>query len=517
MLSACIRVWLIAEQYFIADLFVHTDNFVERDWIMGWFKALFETRTRLRWVCLSAAMSLLVILTSSSFCASHSSGYSCYISEQGDGGQNGTSLSDAYAWSNGEGLKTCLAGVEAGDTIYLAYADNYQLTEPIWWDKSGTPDQPITLKGAGDPAVGGEFGQSVLTARDQWPIITGTRSPTESGQGGTDFLRFGPDVSYVTVQNLNLNRFNSVFTAGDSDEQFRNSHMTVSDISVEYAREVVSVFGDDDNSGAESWDVSRIYALGVSKRMVRSEGMQNSVFSDLYVDTKSPQGEIFWDDWPLLFHFSGPSQNIEVTRAIAKNPGQREDNYDNGDCFSTESDTSYITFQSVRCFDAFDAALDLKGHHHVVENAIAFRIGNRAFRVWQGPVTIRNAIAGFDGQGEHTQEARGSNAALWVRGDADVEHFTSINNTRPYLIEGGHIKISDSIIALDRHYADRSLDAEYEEPGEVEETDTVMRWIEDQTGRDPEFHNASNLNWNGDGADFDSQYYRGQIGFQNVE
>ena len=480
-------------------------------------KALFKTKKKLHRILLSAVVSLLVILTSSSFCASHSSGYNCYISEQAVGEQDGTSLSNAYSWSNGDGLRRCLADVEAGDTIYLASANNYQLTEPIRWDKSGTLDHPITLKGAGDAAPGGAFGKSVLDVRENWPIITGTRSPTEGEQGGTDFLRFNSGVSYVAIQNLNLNRFNGVFTAGNSDEQSQNSHITLSDIYVEYAREVVSVFGEDDNAGAESWNVSRIYALGISKRMVRSEGMQNSVFSDLYVDTKSPQGEIFWDDWPLLFHFSGPSQNIEVTRAIAKNPGQRDDNYDNGDCFSTESDTSYITFQSVRCFDAFDAALDLKGQHHVVENAIAFRIGNRAFRVWQGPVTIRNAIAGFDGQGEHTRDARGSNAALWVRGDVDVEHFTSINNTRPYLLEGGHIKISDSIIALDRQYADRSLDAEYEEPGEVEETDTVMRWIEDQTGRDPEFHNVSNVNWDGDGSDFDSQYYRGQIGFQNVE
>lgn len=479
-------------------------------------KATLTTRKLSRWLLLGVVVSLLVIL-SSSFCASSSRGYGCYISEQGAGEHNGTSSSHAYAWANGEGLRRCLTHVEAGDTIYLAASENYQLTEPIQWNKSGEPNRPITLRGAGAAASGGDFAQSVLQARAQWPTITGTRSPTEGADGGTNFLRFGSGVSHVTIQNLNLHRFNSVFVAGSTEGQFRNQHITLSDIYVEYARQVVAIFGKDDTSGADAWDVRRIYALGISKRMVRSEGLQNSVFSDLYVDTKSPQGQIFWDDWPLLFHFTGPSQNIEVTRAIAQNPGQRKDNYDNGDCFATEADTSNITFRSVRCFDAFDAAFDLKGRNHLVENAVAFRIGNRAFRVWHGPVTIRNAIAGFDGQGEYTREARGSNAALWVKGDASVEHFTSINNTRPYLLEGGRIQISKSIIALDRQHQDRSVEADYEGEGTVEETDTVMRWIEAQEGRDPEFRNPSNVNWNGEGSDFDSQTYGDRLGFKNVD
>jgi hypothetical protein len=443
--------------------------------------------------------------------------YDCYISNQGDGLRSGSTRTNAYAWSNGEGLEQCLADVLPGDTIFLAYSDSYQLSNRIEWNKSGRPGRFITLLGEGTTASGGDFGQSVLRVQGQWPRITGTRSTTEGRKGGSSFLRFGQDVSYVQVQNLNLHRFNTAFLFGDRERQFRNHHIFLSDIYVEYAREVISIFGQNENSGAEFWNVNRIYALGISKRMIRAEGLKNSVLSDLYVDTQSPQGQIFFDDWPLLLHFSGPSQNILVERTIAKNPGQRKDNYDNGDCFTTESNTSYIRFDTVRCFDAFDAAFDLKGQNHQVENAIAFRIGNRAFRIWDGPVTIRNAIAGFDGQGQYTREAMGSNAAIWAKGKVDVERFTSINNTTPYLLDGGHIKISASIIALTRFYADRSLEAHYEgERGTVEEDGTVVRWVEEQYGRNPEFVNPSNMNWDGQGDDFDSQYYENQRGFQNT-
>jgi hypothetical protein len=469
----------------------------------------------LQWLFLSVVASLLILFSSHSRVNRSQSGSGCYISESGAGERSGLSFSHAYAWSNGEGLERCLADVHPGETIYLQYSDDYHLTEPIQWHKSGTADQFITLRGAGEPAAGGAFGRSVLQARDRWSTITGTRSTTDGGEGGNNFLQFDPGVSYVKIQNLNLHRFDTVFLAGNSEESFRNHHIVLSDLSVDYAREVIGIHGKDDNAEAEFWQVSRIYALGVSKRMVRAEGLQNSVFSDLYVDTKSPEGKIFWDDWPLLFHFDGPSQAIQVIRSIAKNPGQRDDTYDNGDCFTTESDTSNIEFESVQCFDAFDAAFDLKGTDHRIHHAIAFRIGNRAFRVWHGPVTITNAIAGFDGQGDYTQDAQGSNAAIWAQGEVTVEHFTSINNTRPYLLEGGQINISKSIIALDRHHADQSVDAESESEGTVEETDTVVRWIEGQTGRDPKFSNAANAQWDGEGADFDSRYYRDRLGFQN--
>jgi hypothetical protein len=442
--------------------------------------------------------------------------YDCYISETGSGKLDGTSLDNAYPWSNGDGLRSCLSEVAPGDTIFLAYSSNYELSERISWDVSGLPDKPIILLGEGRSARSGGFGQSVIESHDQWPTITGTRAIEKSGKDGSSFLKFEHGISHVQVRNLNLNRFNNVIVAGDEDSESRNQAITISDVYVEYAREVISIFGADSNSGSEDWALSRIYAVGISKRLVRAEGLRDSTFSDIYVDTQSPEGHIYFDDWPFLFHFDGPSQNIEVVRAIAKNPGVRRDNYDNGDCFTTESETSNITFDSVRCFDAFDAAFDLKGKNHIVKNAIAFRIGNRAFRIWDGPVTIQNAIAGFDGQGEYTDEARGSNSAIWAKGSVKIENFTSINNTRPYLLEGGKIEISNSILALSQDYADQSLEAQYEGDGEVQESN-VLRWVENEQGQNPHFSNASNLHWEGEGYDFNSEYYQGKIGFHNLE
>ncbi|MEL6814549.1 MAG: hypothetical protein AAFP03_07020, partial [Cyanobacteria bacterium J06598_3] len=221
---------------------------------------------------------------------------------------------------------------------------------------------------------------------------------------------------------------------------------------------------------ATDWVGSNLHVLGVSKRVVRAEGLQNSTFQDITADVQDSAGQMHWDDWPLLFHFTGPSQNVIVERAIARNPVQRTGKaYDNGDCYTSEQYTNNLTFRSAHCLEAFDAAFDLKGGPHFIEDAIALRIGNRAFRVWDGPVYIKNALAAYDGDGEHTSSALGSNAAIWVRGEAVVEDFTSLSSTQPFILaesgQGcGSLMLSDSLVLLETQRSYQTDEARTLEP-----------------------------------------------------
>ncbi|MGC1308490.1 MAG: hypothetical protein WA885_14795 [Phormidesmis sp.] len=383
---------------------------------------------------------------------------SCYVSEQGTGDRTGTTPDNSLPWESGQGVETCLDRAVAGTTIYVSPGE-YTIAERIRWTKSGAPGQPIRLIGAGDRAIEGTFGLSVLAARGQWPTVRGTRPQTYSTDTvsyGSDFIQLAEGVSHIEISNFNLFDFRKVIEA----DATRNQDVAIANLYVENIRHLLSITAGCEETACTAdtsadWRGENLYVLGVSKRVLKAEGLRNSTFKDIYADVKDSNGQMHWDDWPLLFHFTGPSEQILVERTIVKNPVQHTDKpYDNGDCYTAEKHTANLTFRSALCFEAFDAAFDLKGGPHLVEDAIALKIGNRAFRVWDGPVTIKNSLAAYDGYGEYTQSAAGSNAAIWVRGEAIVEGFTSLNSTRPFILDGqngqcGLLSLSDSLIVLD--------------------------------------------------------------------
>lgn len=405
----------------------------------------------------------------------------CYVSPDGSGTRSGERANSALAWQNGEGVKTCLARSAPGGTIYVA-AGEYALSDRIVWDKSGTPDRPIRLVGSGPEAIADTYGQSVLAVRDQWPTIRGDRpypySPQTAGDG-SDFIQLGEGVSHVEISNFNLFDFHRAINADSAG----NQSIRIKNLYAENIRQLMFVEAGCAETScnplitAADWDVSNLYVLGVSKQVVRTVGLRDSTFRDIYADVRDSNGQMHWDDWPLLFHFTGPSEQILVERTLAKNPVQHTGKaYDNGDCYTAEEHTANITFRGAHCLEAYDSAFDLKGGPHFIEDAIALKVGNRAFRVWDGPVAIRNALAAYDGDGEYTQAAEGSNAAIWVSGEAIIDGFTSINSTRPFIMAKvgdrcGALNLSNSLMVLDQENAEgRSLepDSECDQASSVE-------------------------------------------------
>jgi hypothetical protein len=395
----------------------------------------------------------------------------CYVSLQGAGNLSGDSLGNALAWQDGGGVETCLAKAEPGETIYVAPGE-YTLSDRILWQTSGAPGQPIRLIGAGAGAASGDFSQSVRSARGQWPTVRGDRPQTyspETADQGSDFIQLDEGVSHVAIANFNLLNFRKVIDA----DRNGNRAVGISNFYAENIRHLLFITSGCGESACEGtptgWQASNLYILGVSKRVLQAEGVKDSTFQDIYADVRDSAGQMHWDDWPLLFHFTGVSENILVERTIAQNPVQRTDKaYDNGDCYTAEKDTANLTFRAAHCFEAYDAAFDLKGGPHFVEDAIALKTGNRAFRVWDGPVYIKNSLAAYDGEGEYTQDALGTNAAIWIRGEAIVENFTSLNSTRPFILAGdsedcGELTLSDSLMVLDnQQHEDRSLEPQSE-------------------------------------------------------
>jgi hypothetical protein len=192
--------------------------------------------------------------------------------------------------------------------------------------------------------------------------------------------------------------------------------------------------------GSHDWNVSRIYMLGVSKKAFRSEGLRNIKLTDMYADVADPEGRVIFKDFPILWHFSGASKNITLTRIIGKHAGQDDTTYDNGDCYATEGMAADITFNKAYCFDCLDGGYDLKGGPHTINDAVSFK-NKRNYRFWHGPIYLNNSISGYAKKGQYSQTADGSGESIWTSGVVHAAHFTSINNPVAATFEtNGHLR-----------------------------------------------------------------------------
>ncbi len=401
----------------------------------------------------------------------------CHVCLEGKGDQDGSDPDHAYAWENGEGVRKCLSRVMDGGAVHLAYSDKYTLDGTIRLEFSEAVDKSISIIGSGDPASGGDYGRSVPAASGQWPKIIGTRRTSDFGKGGNTFIRIEGGVASLTLSKLRLEKFNTVVSVGSRNRAYQPVTADISDLEVDYAREVISIFGPDKDSQFSNWTIRRIHAEGISKRLLRGEGLSDSTIEDIYANSMSPRGIHYKNDWAFLMHFDGPSHDIRIDRFIGKNPAQEQEKYANGDCFSCENDTKNFDLRNIMCFYPLDSGLDIKGTHHTVTNAAVFNFGNRAFRVWNGPVHLNNIIAAYSGFGDRVSDAPGANAGLWTMGETYVQNYTSLNNDAPCMIdEGGSIAVKDSLFMLTRGFLQNTLSPVFEADGKYEEKNVQHRW-----------------------------------------
>jgi hypothetical protein len=114
--------------------------------------------------------------------------------------------------------------------------------------------------------------------------------------------------------------------------------------------------------------------------------------------------------------------------------------YDNGDGFTAELYASNITFTNCRCLDTWDGCFDLKGGPITITSSTSMRDGMRPFKFWNGPVTISNALVGYNfpaldstnsNYHHFTQYADGAKGAIWASGFITADKMTFINNEYP--------------------------------------------------------------------------------------
>lgn len=367
----------------------------------------------------------------------------CYVAPTVQGTGTGTSAANAKAiGTSGEGIETCLSGftIDAtNDTVHLA-AGTYSVTSGINLDISGTVTNQFIIETDGASAAT-SLSDLVTTKRLTYATLVGAREfPTTEVNisTGNNMFVFGANVDYITVRRLNFKNILRGFRAALNG----NNAITISDIYVDNVREFISVVGDSScdlstdkvyacpAGNSDTWDVDRIYGIGVSKMLIRLEGCSNSTFNDLYGTNQDRHGNIIFDDFGAMFYQDGASVGNAFTDCECHHSSQVSGtSFDNGDCFLSENTVTNTAYLRCFAFDAFDAGFDIKGTGHTITDSGAFRNGHFGIKAWH-TLTVTNFISGFSKLGTYTQYSNGygTNHCIQPVGRITATRLTCINN-----------------------------------------------------------------------------------------
>lgn len=364
-----------------------------------------------------------------------------YISVSGAGALDGSSLANAYAWSAGTGFSTAQTALSNGDTIEF---DSGRYTAAAL-----TISKQLTIQGSSTYNADGTTGTSFWGTREL-PIVYDSVSSGNADTGETMFT-LAADIDSVTIKRISVHKVQY----GVLGLNYNNNTITLTDLYFKDIRTGIWGYGDTNCqntphvytcvAGSSGWVISNIKMVNITKRGIRLErGIHDGTITDIRFDGNL-QGD---GDFGIGVEFgtssaaAAPVYNWTMTRAqISGFFASASTSYDNGDCVTSEAYASNITLVDIACLDTWDGGFDMKGGPITCTGCTSFRDGNRPFRIWNGPFTINNSIAGYllatlnstESNFEYfTQRADGSNSCFWVSGVVVADNFTCINTERPY-------------------------------------------------------------------------------------
>ena len=371
-----------------------------------------------------------------------------YISVNGGGALDGSSIANAYAWAAGAGFTTAQTALVNGDTIEFDCGRYAAVALTI--------SKQLTVQGCSSFNVTGTAGTFMIGNREE-PIYfwnNDVSNPSGNADTGITMFALAANNDNVTIRRFIIKRVQYAV----SGLSYNNDNLTITDLYLENVRTGIWLYGDAGcvstpnvytcAAGASNITIARIYGKKASKRLIRLErGIHDGTITDVKFE-----GEFQGDgDFGIGIEFgtsssaAAPVYNWTATRIqISGFLYSASTSYDNGDCVTSEAYASNITLTDVYCLDTWDGGFDMKGGPIHLTNVGSLRDGNRPFRFWNGPFDITNGLAGWvlatpDSTDSNyvfkTQRADGSNSSFWVSGFGTANKMTMINTERPYRMD----------------------------------------------------------------------------------
>lgn len=366
----------------------------------------------------------------------------CWLSPRGAGAHNGKSASDAYP---ADKAQKCWEQTDAAGTLHVLEG-NYSADNGTFWHLSINERNGGSKKASVFKTLKGE-GKAVLQGSRPVPYSPQTK------ERGEKWIVFGRGAALVRIENFTVTRVASGITAaagGNNQLEFLNLHF-------EDTRQNIEVLGHPQCQSKNACKkipeekitknilIKNTSGLRYSKRHVR---LGNGVSQVRVEDSEADSG--FLDgDFAVGFDAENPSHDIVFSHCKSSRNLYSLSEYWNGDGFKSEKETYNIRWEHCSAFDNADGGFDLKTDGAVLDDVTALR-NSRNIRLWSPQKSVVTHAVASDSK---HYGGSGTEAGLWVQGEAECRYCTIQNNQIQVHTENNgypaRVTLEDSLVSMD--------------------------------------------------------------------
>ncbi|MDF2811152.1 MAG: hypothetical protein K0S56_2183 [Microvirga sp.] len=325
-----------------------------------------------------------------------------YISPSGSGTRDGSSLANAGTISS---LSNFIDRAGAGGQVLLrADQGAYKVAGQVTVKAGGDASAPVTIRGV--DASGTTMNVEIIGTRaTDW--TTGKADGTEIFRllSGADHLKF-QDMTFKNVGN-------GAFRIGADIKDLTLEHMQATNVKRFLENTVSSGYSSASVDGLTVRDVD-VYKYSESAIKLQYNS-RNIVIEDVTGegDANTPEKYVFG------ITLNHTAHDVLFKNVVMRNSNARgsNDDYWNGDGFTTERGNYNIRFENTVASGNTDAGYDLKSSNTVLVNAIA-EGNNRSYRFWSDSITMENSQSlnpkhhGGSASTDHIWMAEGAHARV---------------------------------------------------------------------------------------------------------
>lgn len=335
-----------------------------------------------------------------------------YMTPNGTGAKNGTSLDNAYSAASG-GLQSAWDRLEPGETLWVASGE--YTGGSLILKTGGLAGKPKILCGKD---TGGGL-----------PIFRSDFDRSRPAATGATFVNAQAGASHWQIKNIKLVGYQIGIASGEGNHRA----VRIENLSVSNCREGITLNGgggvaESSVGGEPNIEIVACRLTNYTKRGIR---LRNGNSNVRIVRCHADAGGKDWATEPFQMGFAVqggavPDHHITFVECTARNNYDNQNNnprkYWNADGFVAESGTHHLVYQRCAAYNNTDGGWDDKSTDSVLRDCIA--VGNkRNYRFWRS-ATLTNCVAAY----AKKVGGIGGSSGLWSSGTVTAEFCTFYAN-----------------------------------------------------------------------------------------
>lgn len=436
-----------------------------------------------------------------------------YVTPNGDGNMDGTSWANALSGNQAGALQAAWDTLASDKTLYIG-SGTYYVPQTLNITSGGTTHN-LTKKlvgvdtGAGLPVFEGSWTPGVLEERS--------------------FIHVSSGISYWWIKDIKIKKYSTgIYTEG------RNNGYRIYNVDISEMKDGLCLLGGasetDTSTGSNDITIKDCDFTNYSMTGMRMKG--GNYFVRVAYCTADAGGKAFWQNGniPVGFQIGDAGQaetiwdrGIVFTNCTSKNNyhDNGDQGYWDGDGFAAERQAYDISYIQCNAFDNTDGGWDDKSRNPTLVDCVSMRNKKNFSFTSSGTAVLTRCLGAYS----KLHGGIGSSVGVWAggydgqsntpSGNVEVYHSTFHNNLDYQVqVDGGFLRIFDSILST------TDTNGELSKVGLSDSSFygifNTAEFIAGMQGRDPLYVNGTNLDWDGQGKDFNNQLYGTTKGYYYI-